>query len=266
MARVTRVKKAQQRYETRPVLDADGKPKRTPVLVDGVQKVSKRGPVWMAVTEADHSRPKPNYMCDFCGKAIEVGTAYKHISPKSGPYGGTKKTRHEEHPDWQVWEYSSSTSARLAQIAWEASQSLGDIATKDDVDAVIEQAKESIMELVEEKREAAQNIEDGFQHETSQSQELNELADALESWADEGDQIEVEDEPDEDIAEMVECSVCDGEGEVDNEDGTGVEECTECEGEGEVDNDEYDADAPSFETWSENVISEVEAWLENNPV
>lgn len=266
MARITHVKKAQQRYETVAVLDENGQPKRTPVMTaSGEQKVSRRGPVFMTVTANVIDRPKPPYMCDFCGKPIEIGTAYKHITPKSGPYGGSKRTRHEEHPDWQVWEYSSSLSARIAQIVAEAEQGLDNVESADDVSSIIEEAKDAIMELSSEKQEGSENIESGFGHETEQSQELASLAEELSSWADEGDNIEVEDAPDEDQEEEVDCDVCDGEGEVDNEDGTETIPCTECDGTGQVPNDEYDTDGVSFEEWKDNLVSAVQDWLGNSP-
>lgn len=113
MARVTYVKKAQQRYEMVPVIDPEtGQQKVTPVMGrNGEQKTSKRGPVFMRVTEADKSKPLPNLKCEKCGIEIK--------------------------PGGEVY------------------------------------------------RESAQNMEDGFGHETYQSAELNEKADALESAADE---------------------------------------------------------------------------------
>jgi hypothetical protein len=262
MPKITHVKKAQQRYETRPVLDDSGQPKRTPVMVGDTQKVSRHGLVFMTVTEPDLSKPQPDYMCDHCGEAIKVGTAYKHISPKSGPYGGQKRTRHETCPDWQVWDYSSSLSARIALIQHTANNAVGDIDSEDAATQVIEDAKEAINELVEEKRDAAQNIEDGFQHETEQSQTLTQQADDLEAWAEEGDQIEVGDMPDEDVEEFIDCGVCDGEGKVDL--GSGEKECERCDGEGTVENDEYDPDA--FDAWRDNLVSEIETWIGNSPV
>jgi hypothetical protein len=267
MARITHVRKAQRRYETRPVLDGFGNQVETAVMrEDGTQKTTKTGrKIFMKVTENDLTRPKPDYTCDYCGKPIEVGTAYKHISPKSGPYGGSKRTRHEGCPNWQVWEYSSSLSARLAEISYTASLALADVESADDVSAVVEQAKESIMEIAEEKREAAENIESGFQHETEQSQELAELGDSLESWADEGDSLDINDPEGMDEEEEIDCPVCDGEGKVDSEDGSGTVNCDECEGEGRIENPDYDTDGVSFEEWKENIVSEVEGWLDNSP-
>ena len=99
---------------------------------DGTQKTTKTGrAVFMTVTVVDKTKPKPNLKCDFRGCDIDggeilPGTPYMHISPKSGPYGGRQLNRHQAHPAWNVWEYSSSMSARLAQIAhdfWEAIRS-----------------------------------------------------------------------------------------------------------------------------------------------
>ena len=122
MPTITHVKKAQQRYAMVPVCNPDGTPKQTPVMRgDGTQKTTKRGAlVFMTVTVADKTKPQPLDTCDFCHQPIEVGTPYKHITPKSGPYGGHKRTRHESCPTWQVWEYSSSLSARIAQIQHDA--------------------------------------------------------------------------------------------------------------------------------------------------
>lgn len=209
MARVTFVKKAQQRYETKPVLNEDGTQKRTPVMKrDGTQKTSKRGPVFLRVTEADKSRPKAPLSCDFSGCQIHggkilPGDAYKHITPKSGPYGGWQKNRHTEHPSWQVWEYSSSLSARIAQIQNDVDFGLVD--SPDEVREVLGNMAEEIRSLAEEKREGASNIEDGFGHSTYQSEELEQTADDLDSWADdvEGAEVpELEDFPNEDLDEQ----------------------------------------------------------------
>lgn len=200
MARVTYVKKAQPRYRTVPVIDeATGKQKLTPVMGrDGKQKTNKFGtPTFLRVTEADKSQPLPNRKCESCGKEIEVGAPYKWIKPKSGPYGGSLKVRCGDCPTWHVWDYSYSMSARLAQIAYEAGQAFDntDITTADDVTEILSQAAESIRELAEEKKESASNIEDGFGHETEKSQELNDIAEQLESWADDVENNEVPDAP-----------------------------------------------------------------------
>jgi len=203
MPRVTVVKKAQQRYYTKPVIDpATGLPKEVPVMKNGEQKKTKRGKlVTMKVTERDLDRPKPLLRCDFpgCdinGGEIAIGTGYKWIKPKSGPYGGQQRNRHIEHRSWYQWEYSSSLSARLAQISHDFWNAIDSCQDADDVQAALDDAGSEIESLAEEKRESASNIEDGFGHETSASQELNEIADQLDDWASEVTSADIPEQPD----------------------------------------------------------------------
>lgn len=254
MARVTHVKKAQQRYETVIVRNEDGTPKQTPVMrsvkdretgeVTQVQKVTKKGkPVFMTVTVADKEKPKPLLRCDFSGCQINdgriaIGTSYKHITPKSGPYGGTQKNRHAEHPTWNVWEYSQSLSARIAQIQHGADFSTCE--SVEDFEGVMESLTEEAKSLAEEKQESATNIEDGFGHETSVSAELTEVAEALEEWAENMEGVDFPEYPE---PEAETCDECGGTGMVDNPDYDPDDEesdapdeitCDECSGEGEV--------------------------------
>jgi hypothetical protein len=200
MARVTHVRKAQQRYETVPVIDeATGEPKRTQVMKNGEPKMTraKAGrparPVFMTVTVQDKTKPLPPYTCDSCHQPIEVGTPYKHITPKSGPYGGHKRTRHESCPTWQVWEYSNSWSARIAQATHDFDVSNAE--STDDVQSALDDVAAAIKELAEESRETAGNIEDGFGHPTSQSEEAEQRADDLDGWADEISGADIPDLP-----------------------------------------------------------------------
>lgn len=83
MARVTFVKKAQQRYATKPVIDPEtGVQKITPVLrKDGTPKTTRAKAnrparaIVLRVTEADKDRPLPLLKCDACGDDIKIGTA-----------------------------------------------------------------------------------------------------------------------------------------------------------------------------------------------
>lgn len=263
MPRVTHVKRAQQRYGTRPVIDpATGEQKRTPMINKrtGTQKVTKSGkPVFLRITERDLDRPKPLLTCDHCHTAIEIGTPYKHISPKSGPYGGRQLNRHESCPTWQVWEYSSSLSARIAQIqdAFQTDMA-GTIESPEDVTAALEAAAEAIRELAEEKRESASSIEDGFGHATYQSEELEQTADDLESWADEIENVSVPDLEDHGCDECeegeAECGECMGTGLVGNDDLV----CEDCkEGRIECENCGGDADWVDLEAWREAVEGEI---------
>lgn len=200
MAKITHVRKAQQRYKTVPVLDESGEPVRTPVMRStGVQKVTKKGvAVFMTKTVADKTQPLPDLKCDFPGCTINdgkiaVGSAYKHITPKSGPYGGTQKNRHAEHPNWNVWEYSSSLSARVAQTQHEADEMIQgyEFSSYEDFDDLQQQVAEMASGLRDEKEEAVSNMPEGLA-EGSQAQEQ---LDALESWVDEIEGASAPDEP-----------------------------------------------------------------------
>lgn len=251
MARVTYVKKAQQRYQTVPVLDEHGQPKRVPVLRrDGSPKKTKSGrEVTMRVTIEDKSKPKPLRVCDHCQKPIEIGTPYKWVKPKSGPYGGATRSRHAGCPTWQVWDLSNSLSAQLARISADANSTT--YTDADEVRQALTDAAEAIREIAEQKEESAQNIEDGFQHETEQSNELRGIAEQLNTWADEVEQRadDVEDRPD----ETKDCLECGGSGQKsgDSDDDDGIGECEECGGSGEVDNEDEIAE------WE----TQVEDWM-----
>jgi RecJ-like exonuclease len=107
------------------------------------------------------------------------------------------------------------------------------------VQSALQSAADEIRSLAEEKREGAQNIEEGFGHETEKSQELNDIADQLDSWADE---VENADVPDLSDPEEVDCEECDGTGEVESvvaEGDTSFDtNCSECNGTGQVTPDE----------------------------
>jgi hypothetical protein len=239
MARVTHVKKAQQRFGTKQVFDSEGNPVRTPVMrKDGTQKTTKSGRlVFMKVTVADKDKPLPNETCGKCGVEIKPGDPYKHISPKSGPYGGRRLVRCAACPTWQIWDYSSSMNARTQQMAYNCEQEIEGAEDVDSVKSALSSMAEEIRSLAEEKRESAQNIEDGFGHETEKSQELNDIADQLDSWADEVEEADVPE------TDEYKCTTCDGEGteacdncdgsdkECESCSGTGQMQCTECEAE-----------------------------------
>ena len=197
MPAITRVKAAQQRYEMVPVLDVHGEPVQVQVKnADGSSKTTKDGHlVFMAKTVADKTKPKPPETCGKCAKTIEVGDPYKHMSPKSGPYGGRRLVRCEACEDWHQWEYSSSLSARLAEVSYYFWENISEVTNADDVTDALANAAQAIHDLAEEKRESASNIEEGFQHATYQSEELNEQADSLDSWADDIERADVPNAP-----------------------------------------------------------------------
>jgi len=242
VARVTYVKHARQRYATRPVIDpATGEQKKTPMMKNGVQMKDKRGnPTFLRVTEHDTDRPLPNEKCEACGKEIEPGMAYKHVTPRSGPFGGFRRVRCADCPTWQPWDLSQALWARLAQISHDFWEEFGDAGTVEDVQSVIESGAEMARELASEKQEAADNLESGFGHETEQSTELADIADQLESWADEIESVDLPDHPEDGDSDP--CEGCDGEGDVECDEcsGSGKIGCEACGGDGEVDEAECD--------------------------
>lgn len=263
MPRVTQVKRAQQRYATKPVIDpATGQQKVVPVINQrtGEQKVTKSGrPVVLRITERDLERPLPMPQCDYSGckhetREIKVGESYKWIEPS----GQRVRNRHADCPTWQVWEYSSSLSARIAQIQHDAPGEFGSV---EDAQSWAESKAGEIRELAEEKRESASNIEDGFGHPTYQSEELNDTADQLESWADELESTEIPDYPE---AEEQDCDECEGTGEVDAEEGDEQETCSACAGTGQVTPD--DPTEEQVEEWAEAARDALQTVLDESPV
>lgn len=265
MPRVTHVRKAQQRYATVPVLNDDGTPKRTPVMRDGEQRVTKRGkPVFMTVTVQDKTQPLPPLECDYEGCDIDggkilPGTPYKHITPKSGPYGGRQRSRHEAHRNWHVWEYSSSVSAQAARVQYDMHAAIDgfDLGDPDDFDTLREEIEQMAQDFLDEREEAVSNMPDALQ-DGSQAQEYLDYA---EQWMQE---ISNADKPDggtecEECSGTgeVTCDTCGGSGTVDNDVDNKVEgepdDCEDCEGSGHKDCDECggDGEVELSEDWVE---------------
>lgn len=206
MARINHVKKAQVRYESKPVLNDDGTPKVTPVLrKDGTPKKTKKGKeIVMRVTVDDKTKPKPNLRCGACGKDIEPGTPYKWVKTKSGPYGGSKMNRHEGCPTWKPSELTSSKMAGVYAAQEECDEQIGSCEDVSSLEELRDSIAEQIRGVAEEYEESAQNIEDGFGHETSMSEELREKAESLNQWADDIEQLTFDDYSGADIDDLEE--------------------------------------------------------------
>lgn len=262
MPRVTHVKKAQQRYATKPVIDpATGEQKQVPVINQrtGEQKVAKSGrPVFLKVSERDLSQPLPMPQCDAPGcsdREIKVGQPYKWIEPS----GQRVRNRHESCPTWNVWDYSSSLSARIAQIQDGGPDD--DFDSVEDAQAWAEGKAQEIRDLAEEKRESASNIEEGFGHETYQSEELNQTADDLDQWADDIEGVDLPEYPE---AEEDECEDCEGTGSITQDGADDEEQCPTCEGSGRTTADEPTEE--QVEEWREAVRDALQSALDESPV
>jgi len=260
------VKTARQRYEMVPKLDDDGKQVVTPVLrKDSTPKKTRGGKeVTRAITVADKSRPLPPRTCEKCGKPLVIGQQYREVAIKT-TYGGYGRFRCMECPVWLPWELSSALWARIAQIQTENVTQSWQWTEEGDAEAAASDIAEQIRELAAEKQEAADNMESGFGHSTSMSEEIADQAQQLESWADEVEQAGTE-------AEFPEgkCENCGGEQldcstheEKDHDpDCDGTEECVECSGSGEGETvSEEDLDA-----WREEAASAIQNALDNSPL
>lgn len=264
MPRVTFVKHARQRFEMVPKLGDDGQPIRVPVTGrSGSQKTTKRGrEVFRTLTVQDHTKPLPNYACGKCGKEILPGMPYKWIEPKMRGL----MVRCVECPSWNVWEYSDSLSARIAQI-----QGTNDIPdnfeSTEDATQWASEVAEQIRELSNEKQEAADNMEAGFGHETEQSSELASIADQLSSWADDLEGVDIPELPE---PEEQDCEKCEGTGKVQASDGEAdghkavEEDCDECGATGRVTPEEPTDE--QMDAWRDEVRDALQSVLDESPV
>ena len=139
-------------------------------------------------------------LCDYpgCGHPIEPGDGMKYISPRlPGEPGSVTRYRCESHPDWHVWEYSSSLSARVAEITHDGLNAIV-LMDEDTAESTPSDLADRIRDLASEKRDSAENVKSGFGHTTQLSEALKQQADDLGVWADEFDLIDVlEGKPDE---------------------------------------------------------------------
>ena len=194
MARITTVKSAQQRYRTVPVLDEAGKPKVSPVLrKDGTPKTTKHGtPITRRVTVADKNQPLPNHTCDKCGTEITVGSSYRWVQIKSGPYGGRTLIRCSVCPSWRQSELTSSKMSGIYAAQEHLSDVIDSLETVDDLTDAAQTFADAVREVGEEYRESQSNMVDGFGHDTSMSDELGDKADQLDDWANDIEYLDFE--------------------------------------------------------------------------
>lgn len=271
MPRVNYVAKARQRYAPKPIIDpATGQQKRVPVMKNGKQVTDKRGkPVTRKLSEPDLEKPLPLRECDAPGcpepdRIIQVGTPFKWIAIKRA-YGGIEKYRHKDCPTWQVWEYSDSLSARISRIQHDAGLDLANADDEDGFTDACSSAADAIRELADEKEEAGQNMEDGFQHETEQSAELKDIAEQLREWADAVESAYGDSGIDEPEPEPEECRNCGGTGKVEtDESAPELENCEECGGTTQVTSEEPTEE--QMEDWRQEVRDALQEVIDNSPI
>lgn len=123
--------------------------------------------------------------CQKCRKEIAVGDPYKWSKPRSGKWAsGMKLVR----CGTCVFRPSELMTGKMSGV-YAATEGYDDdtmnAACPRDLIEAMNAAAEGIREVAEEYQAGSQNIEDGFGHSTSQSDEMREQGENLEGWADE---------------------------------------------------------------------------------
>ena len=128
------------------------------------------------------------WKCEKCGKQIEKGQPYKHVSPRPGRFTrGRKRTRCKECPNWKQSELSFSKMAGVYAAQEDFQEFLALWSPEDgpeEIEPTLEEFAGQVEAVADEYDESADNMEDGFGHPTSTSDELREKADNLRYWAD----------------------------------------------------------------------------------
>lgn len=126
-------------------------------------------------------RTRKERTCGKCGGEIHIGDTYRYHKPRYG----VKKTRCMRHecryrPSELTGSDKLSTLYGIQEAIEDAIADGNLEGVRDELQAGAEQARET----AEEYRASGQNIEDGFGHETEQSQELTSNGDEVETWGD----------------------------------------------------------------------------------
>lgn len=132
--------------------------------------------------------------CSVCGKPVLAGFPYKWVQLKTSPRSSRRLVAH----DGCRFRPSQLTTSEIKGTLYDAQEEAQDrLAQWDGLDvnelkSIQEDAAAAIREAADMAREKADNIESGFGHSTMQSEELSERADAIEGWADEIENVDLE--------------------------------------------------------------------------
>jgi hypothetical protein len=153
------------------------------------------------VKSAKGRKDGSNRRCIKCGTEIKPGDSYKWLANRIG----RSSQRKNFCANCQVRPSDQTTSPHLqtiyaAQEAAEDALGQGGALTLADIAGIVRDYANGVREASESYAESADNMEEGFGHETYQSQEIREKAEACEQFADEvdsaADDIESLDDPD----------------------------------------------------------------------
>jgi hypothetical protein len=156
----------------------------------------------------DASKPLPRCGRAGCGKTIEKGQRYFWWSNRApGMRGGVKHFRCADHyptlaertpgRQGQLYGIQEAIEEQIAGLTSHLSVEGDEVSAPDvsDFQTVAEDAASQLREIAEEIQEGADNIESGFGHATSQSEEMAEKAQTLEGICDDLEGLDFEEAP-----------------------------------------------------------------------
>ena len=118
-------------------------------------------------------------VCRTCNQPIEVGMAYKWFATRIG----RSSIRKNYHSGCNIPRSAFTTSDKLADL-YDAQDSIDKAYGKEDIAAALEDAADVADDVASRYEESADNIVEGFGHETMQSEEIREKAEAATAWGD----------------------------------------------------------------------------------
>lgn len=177
-------------------------------------------------------KTKGQRRCWRCNKDINEGDSYSWVALRVGRMS-TRKNFCTEHPPRASDMTTSDKLARLYEAQESVEDALDGDFTRDDVAQALRDAGEAAQEVAQEYEESADNIEEGFGHETQMSEEIREKSSNCEDWSSTldsaADDVESLDDPDDedDVKEAAEAHLASEEGDEDYDDELRVEIETE---------------------------------------
>lgn len=206
----------------------------------------------------DHPFTQAPLKCEACGNPINIGDSYKWVAPRAHrATKGVKRNRHLTCPSWKSSELTSSphlatiyaaqetAEEDLAKLSVDSAEDTGE--AEEALNDIASMFAEALQEAVDSYEESASNIEDGFGHETYQSEELRQKSEDVSSWADEASQWQADPYSG---ADEFTCEVCGA-----------VEDEHEPE-----DGHDFEPDHTELEDWLEEQINSLTDIIYDNPV
>lgn len=154
-----------------------------------------------------------NLRCEKCSDEITPGDGYRwwanRMPGQRGSYRRIRCMKSECTPT--TADMTPGRRGQLMQIQQDGEEQIANATSVEELESVANDLADQVQEMADELRESAENIESGFGHETYQSQELNERADAMEGYAEElrDPDLEEYDELDPEDADAVRQAVLD---------------------------------------------------------